>query len=102
MQQKRIDSSQKLQFANTQVDGIKRTILHKQITDKELEGLPGNTKVYHGVGRCFITSTIPEVRQGIGKLISELEEKVMKLEVSLSYVYIIPLGVSFTFLFSDE
>jgi len=63
------------------MEGIKRTILHKQITDKELTALPGSTKVYQGVGRCFIASTIPDIRQGIGKSIAELEEKVTKLEV---------------------
>jgi len=86
LQQKRIDSSQKLQFVNTQADGIKRSILHKQITDKELNSLPVSTKVYQGVGRCFIASTIPEIRQGIGKSISELEDKVTKLDQNKDFI----------------
>ncbi len=37
LQQKSYETYQKIDFADRQVDGLKRTILHKQITDKELQ-----------------------------------------------------------------
>ena len=46
-----------------------------------IQALPPDTKVYQGVGRCFIAATIPEVRESLTKSISELEEKVRVLDV---------------------
>jgi len=86
LQQKRIESAQKLQFASGQVEGIRRNILHKKLTDDELKALPAETKVYQGVGRCFIASSLPDVRQTIGKTVSELEEKVRIFEQNKDFI----------------
>jgi len=86
LQQKMIDTRQKLKFADNQVDGLKRTILHKQITDKEMGALTPDTKVYQGVGRCFFTSSIPEVRQNISKTVNELQDKIKVYEQNKDFL----------------
>jgi len=79
---KLIDSSQKVKLADAQIEGLKRSILHKQITDREMNILKTDTKVYQGVGRCFFASSVPEIRQSIGKQVTEFEEKIKVLETT--------------------
>jgi len=86
LQQKMIDTKQKLKFADNQVEGIKRNIMHKQITDKEMSNLPTDTKVYLGVGRCFFASTIPSVRENIDKNVHELQDKIKVYEQSKEFL----------------
>jgi len=86
LQMKLIDTNQKVKFADIQIEGLKRSILHKQITDKEMGGLPGETKVYQGVGRCFFTSSIPEVRSGISKQISDYQDKIKVFETNKEHL----------------
>jgi len=86
MQSKLIDTNQKVKFADVQIEGLKRNILHKQITDKEMGALPVETKVYQGVGRCFFSSSIPEVRSSISKQVSELHEKIKVFEANKEHL----------------
>jgi len=86
MQMKLIDTNQKLKFADVQIEGLKRSILHKRITDKEMSNLIPETKVYQGVGRCFFTSTLPEVRQDIAKSITECQDKIKVFETNKEHL----------------
>jgi len=86
LQQKMIDTRNKLKISDNQVEGLKRNILHRQITDKEMSALPVETKVYQGVGRCFFASTIPQVRENIGKTVKELQDKIKVYEQSKEFL----------------
>ncbi|CAL8118334.1 unnamed protein product [Orchesella dallaii] len=77
---KMIDTNQKIKFSDAQIEGLKRSVLHKTITDKEVAKLTSETRVYQGVGRCFFASTIPEVREGIAKSVTDLNEKIQVFE----------------------
>jgi prefoldin subunit 1 len=86
LQQKMIDTRQKLKFSDSQVEGLKKNIMHKQITDKEMGALPTDTKVYQSVGRCFFASTVPEVRENIGKSIKEYQDKIKVYEQNKEFL----------------
>src|SRR5437016_6227805 len=97
-----IETSQNLKFADSQIENFKRTILHKQLTDSELnvsfivfffkgskllidskftlQKLKPDNPVYQGVGRCFFRSTVPEVRGSLAKDVSGLQDKIKHLE----------------------
>ena len=36
LQQKMIESNQKIKFSEAQIEGLKRSVLHKQLTEKEM------------------------------------------------------------------
>ena len=76
-----VETSQKLKLADLQIETLKRNITHSQLTDKEINQLPTDTKIYESVGRMFVLKTITEARTNLENKIKNSEEKVKSLEV---------------------
>nr|CAG4644493.1 EOG090X0LK7 [Lepidurus arcticus] len=86
LQQKMIETSQKLRLSDIQVESFKRSIAHAQLTDKELSLLPTETNMYESVGRMFVLKGAENVRKNIDNRIHVLEEKIKTLETNKSYL----------------
>lgn len=81
LQQKMVETSQKLKLADLQIETLKRSITHAQLTDKEISQLPTDTKTYESVGRMFVLKEVTEARMNLGNKVKNCEEKVKALEV---------------------
>ena len=60
-----VETSQKLKLADLQIETLKRSITHAQLTDKEISQLPTETKTYESVGRMFVLKEVPEARMNL-------------------------------------
>ncbi len=78
-----VETSQKLKLADLQIETLKRSMTHAQLTDKEISQLPTDTKTYESVGRMFVLKEITEARTNLENKIKGCEEKVKTLEVCL-------------------
>jgi len=83
---KMIDTNQKIKFSDVQIEGLKRSKRHKEITDAEVCNLAKEAKVYQGVGRCFFASSVPEVREGIAKSVADLNDKIQVFETNKEHL----------------
>ena len=81
-----IETSQKLKLADMQIETLKRSMTHAQLTDKEVSQLPSETKMYESVGRMFVLKDSSVTRGNLDNKIKSCEEKITSLEVyCLSY-----------------
>jgi prefoldin subunit 1 len=81
LQQKMVETSQKLKLADLQIETLKRSMTHAQLTDKEISQLPTDTKTYESVGRMFVLKEVTVARTNLENKIKGCEEKVKTLEV---------------------
>merc|ERR1739838_439423 len=79
LQGKMQETNQKLRIADVQVESLKKQIVHAQLTDKEIEGLGETTRVYESVGRMFLLTDIPQVRNGLKAKSEKCNEKITGL-----------------------
>nr|CAG4643657.1 EOG090X0LK7 [Ilyocryptus agilis] len=86
LQQKIVETSQKLKLADIQIESIKRSMTHAQLTDKEIAQLPTDTKTYESVGRMFVLKEVTEVRKNLENKCKSCEEKIKTLEGNKVYL----------------
>ena len=77
-----VETSQKLKLADMQIETLKRSMIHAQLTDKEISQLPAETKTYESVGRMFILKDSTETRKNLANKVKNCEDKIKTLEVS--------------------
>ncbi|CAL4197515.1 unnamed protein product, partial [Meganyctiphanes norvegica] len=82
LQGKMQETNQKLRIADVQVESLKKQIVHAQLTDKEIESLGENTRVYESVGRMFLLTDIPQVREGLKAKTEKCNDKITTLSSS--------------------
>jgi prefoldin subunit 1 len=80
LQLKLIDTNQRIKFTDMQIESLKRTMLHKEITNREMGNLKTETPIFEAVGRCFFVSTIPKVRKSLSEQIKEVSVKIKTFE----------------------
>ncbi|KAG8221968.1 hypothetical protein J437_LFUL007809, partial [Ladona fulva] len=86
LQQKMQETTQKIKLADVQIEALKRAIHHSQLTHRELAALPSDTNAYLSVGRMFLLTEIPEIRETLLKRLSTCEEKIKTLEGSKTFL----------------
>lgn len=86
LQSKMMESQQKMKMSDLQIENLKRTIMHSQLTSQEITALPDETRVYESVGRMFLLSDKPEVRQRLEKKQESCSEKIKTLEANKEYL----------------
>lgn len=84
-----VETSQKLKLADLQIETLKRSMTHAQLTDKEISQLPIDTRTYESVGRMFVLKDVTEARMNLGNKVKSCEEKVKTLEVHNEFKIII-------------
>ena len=54
LQHKMVETQQRMKVSDLQIENLKRTITHSQLTAQEIGSLPDQTPVYESVGRMFL------------------------------------------------
>lgn len=80
MQVNKIETSKKIRMLDIQIETLKQQKRRHELTQKEVENLSENAKVYSAVGRMFVLSDVAEVKK---ELISK-QDKVEKVVDSTS------------------
>lgn len=73
MQMNKIESTKKIRILDVQIDTLKKQKQRFELTSKEVENLTESAKVYAAVGRMFVMSSVPEIKD-------ELKHKQEKVE----------------------
>jgi prefoldin subunit 1 len=74
----KIETTKKIKILDVQIDTLKKQKQRYELTAKEVENLnEENSKVYSAVGRMFVISTMPEVKEDL-KLKKAKVEKVVE------------------------
>lgn len=80
------DTNQKLRIADVQVEGLKKLIVHSQLTDTEIQSLGSDVRVFESVGRMFLLTDIAEVRQNLTAKVGKSQEKIKLLQTNKEYL----------------
>ncbi|RZF40630.1 hypothetical protein LSTR_LSTR007513 [Laodelphax striatellus] len=80
LQQKWLETSQKLKLSDMQIETYKRSRQHADLTTRELKGLSPDTNTYESIGRMFVLTEIPVVCKNLSEKISTCEEKIKTLQ----------------------
>lgn len=86
LQTKMVDTKQKMKMADLQIENLKRSITHTELTSAELKGLPENTRLYESCGRMFMLSSKSDVDQTLDKKQEGCKEKIKNLEANKTYL----------------
>lgn len=86
LQEKMIDTSQKLKLADIQIDKLRRTKQRAELTTKEISCLPENTRIYESVGRMFLLDDISNIKNTLDNRMKTSDEKIKTLENNKTYL----------------
>lgn len=86
LQAKMVESSQKIQIIEGQMQGINRVRMHVEITQQEINSLSPTTKTYESVGRMFILTDLPEIKSNLKARHAVAQKKISELESSRTYL----------------
>jgi prefoldin subunit 1 len=78
MQINKIETTKKVKFIDIQTEQLKKSKQKVDITDKEVSCLDADTKVYASVGRMFVLSSVPILRE-------ELQTKQAKIATIITH-----------------
>lgn len=73
MQVNKIETTKKIRILDVQIDTLKKQKQRFELTAKEVDNLTESAKVYAAIGRMFVISSVPEIKD-------ELTHKQDKLE----------------------
>ncbi|XP_055499102.1 prefoldin subunit 1 isoform X3 [Leucoraja erinacea] len=83
LQTKVLYTQQKVKLADLQIEQLNRTIKHANLTDGEIAALPGEARMYEGVGRMFILQPKVIIHNQLLEKQKIAEEKIKELEMIL-------------------
>lgn len=86
LQEKVLDTQQKVKMADLQIEQLSRVQKHAQLTHKEISALPDNTRLYEGVGRMFILQSKEEINNQLMDKQRTADEKIQELEQKKQYL----------------
>ena len=86
LQQKMVETQQKMKLSDLQIENLKRTITHSQLTAQEIGSLPDQTPVYESVGRMFLLSTKDDIDKMLDRKQDTCKEKIKNLEGNKKYL----------------
>ncbi|MCL4132918.1 UNVERIFIED_CONTAM: hypothetical protein GTU68_064976 [Idotea baltica] len=80
------ETNQKLRIADVQIDSLKKQITHAQLTDMEIQNLGDSTRVYESIGRMFLLTQIPNVRENLTVKVNKCNDKISSLQSNKTYL----------------
>ncbi|XP_018321747.1 prefoldin subunit 1 [Agrilus planipennis] len=86
LQEKAIDTTQKLKLADLQIESLKRMKQHSILTEREISTLDNDTKTFESVGRMFIYTPLPEIKEKLKKRQALADEKIKIEENNKQYL----------------
>lgn len=73
----KIETSKKIRILDVQIDAYKKSRQRYELTNKEVDNFSDSANVYAAVGRMFIMSSVPEIKE-------DLKGKQEKLDTAIS------------------
>ena len=86
LQGKMVDTKQKMKMADLQIENLKRSITHTELTGSELKSLPEETRLYESVGRMFMLGTRSDIESMLDKKQDNAKDKIKNLESNKTYL----------------
>ena len=86
LQQKMVETQQRMKVSDLQIENLKRTITHSQLTAQEIDSLPDQTPVYESVGRMFLLSSKEDIDKMLDRKQDTCKEKIKNLEGNKKYL----------------
>ncbi|XP_019866486.1 prefoldin subunit 1 [Aethina tumida] len=86
LQEKQIETSQKIKLHDLQIEGLKRNKKHASFTEREINALEEGTRTYEAVGRMFVLTPMADIKENLQKKQAAAEEKIKVLEGNKSYL----------------
>ncbi|PZC80024.1 prefoldin subunit 1 [Helicoverpa armigera] len=86
LQLKMVETSEKIQVIDSQIDVLKRVLAHVDITQREISTFPPDTKTYESVGRMFLLTNLDEVKSNLKTREAQLSTRTSELENSKQYL----------------
>ena len=86
LQHKMVETQQRMKVSDLQIENLKRTITHSQLTAQEIDSLPDQTPVYESVGRMFLLSTKEDIDKMLDRKQDTCKEKIKNLEGNKKYL----------------
>ncbi|CAH0546386.1 unnamed protein product [Brassicogethes aeneus] len=86
LQGKQLETSQKIKLHDIQIESLKRNKQHATFTEREINTLEDGTKTYESVGRMFLLTPLPDVKEHLQIKQTAAEEKIKVLESNKTYL----------------
>ncbi|KAK9506412.1 hypothetical protein O3M35_008362 [Rhynocoris fuscipes] len=80
LQQKMLETTQKVKLADIQIETLKRAKQRADLTTFEIKNLAEDTKTYESLGRIFIQTPIPTVLEHLNSRSVTCTEQIKTLE----------------------
>ncbi|RXG51861.1 Prefoldin subunit 1 [Armadillidium vulgare] len=77
------ETNQKLRIADVQIDSLKKQITHAQLTERNSRP---STRVYESIGRMFLLTDIPKVRENLTQKVNKCNDKISSLQSNKTYL----------------
>ncbi|XP_065898996.1 prefoldin subunit 1-like [Dysidea avara] len=84
LQMKMTETNQRVNFAQVQIENLKRSNIRIDLTQKEISELPPETKTYESIGRMFMLEPISTVCKNLMSKKQANEEKIKNHESNIS------------------
>lgn len=78
MQVNKIETTKKIRILDVQIDTLKKQKQRFELTAKEVGNLSETSKVYSAVGRMFVLSSVPEIKDELIQKQDKVEKVVDK------------------------
>lgn len=86
LQLKMVETSEKIQIIDSQIDMLKRVLQHVDVTKREISTLPSGTKTYESVGRMFLLTNLDEVKTNLKNRETQLTARTTELTNNKQYL----------------
>ncbi|CAH2007684.1 unnamed protein product [Acanthoscelides obtectus] len=86
LQQKQVETAQKLRIADMQIENSKRQKLLAAITEREISTLDEGTRMYESIGRMFFLTPASKVKENLQAKQTSADEKIKVHENNKVYL----------------
>ncbi|KAF2223112.1 Prefoldin [Elsinoe ampelina] len=86
IEQKASFAQQQMVIVKSQIDASKREIRMIDLMNKEIDSLPGDAKLYEGVGKMFVASPTADVNTRLVKEKKDLNAKLDNLDKKYTFL----------------
>ncbi|KAG5879451.1 hypothetical protein JTB14_027688 [Gonioctena quinquepunctata] len=86
LQEKQLETTQKLRIADIQIENLKRSKNHASLTEREINAIDEGTKTYESVGRMFLLTPMVKVKENLKTKQNTAEERIKVLENNKTFL----------------
>ncbi|XP_023718236.1 prefoldin subunit 1 [Cryptotermes secundus] len=83
---KLMETAQKVKAADEEIKGLKNSMQRARLVESEITRIDPATNVYESVGRMFVLTNIPDLRNQLQETSENCAEKIKILENKKSYL----------------